>query len=278
MVNNKNFFVIKGSGEQEQFSPEKYRRSLHRSGLSEQDIAAIWQDIAPLLHEGITTRELYKKTYQLLTHKEPRKASIYSLKDALRLLGPTGFPFEKLVAKILEHEGYEVKVGVILQGKCVTHETDVLADKNGEHILVECKFHHLVGVKSDVQTALAVKARFDDISAVHQRPISNCMLVTNTQFSRDAIQYGECSQIRMIAWGYPAERGIAYFIEKYDLYPITVLTRLRQDDAAQLLKAGIILCSDLIKQPQKLIELGIPQHIVDQLVHEAQSLCHTKLV
>lgn len=272
MVNNKNFFIIKGSGEQEQFSPEKYRRSLKRAGLPDKEIDAIWKIIAPELHAKMSTRELYKRTYQLLEHKERSKASLYSLKEALRLLGPTGFPFEKLVAKILEHEGYTVKVGVILQGKCVKHETDILADKNGEHTLVECKFHHLAGVKTDVNTAMAVKARFDDIYAVHQRPISNCMLVTNTQFSHDAIQYGECSQIRMIAWNYPLDRGIAYFIEKYALYPITVLTHLRQDDAKQLLTTGIILCKELVEHPDKLLELGTPPHIVDQLIHEAQTL------
>ena len=42
-------------------------------------------------------------------------------------LGPSGFPFEKLVGKILEQEGFETRVGVIVQGNCVQHEVDVIA-------------------------------------------------------------------------------------------------------------------------------------------------------
>lgn len=266
------FFVIKGSGEEQLFSPAKYRRSLTRSGLTDLEIDAVWKEIEPQLYDKISTHEIYEKTYDFLQKRERPKASLYSLKEALRLLGPTGFPFERLVAKILEYEGYAVKVGAILQGKCVTHETDILADKNGEHILVECKFHHLIGVKTDVQIAMAVKARFDDIFAVHQRPISQCMLVTNTEFSRDALQYGECSHIRMIGWNYPKDRGLSYFIEKYRLYPITVLTHLKREDAVQLLTTGIILCKEIVEQSEKLIELGIPEQIVDKVIQEAQTL------
>lgn len=273
MVDSKNFFVIKGSGDREQFSPEKYRRSLERAGLSPAEIDAIWSTITPQLHNDMSTRELYRKTYQLLAHTERRSASLYSLKDALRLMGPTGFPFEKLVAKILEHEGYQIKVDQKLQGKCVTHEIDILAALDHQHTLVECKFHHLVGVKSDVQTSLYVKARFDDIVSVHKTPISSCMLVTNTQFTNQAIQYGECSHITMIGWSYPRDRGIEHFIEKYRLFPITMLTHLRHDDAVKLLDAGIILCSDLIQHEEKLYAFGIPGHIVHQLVAEAQNLC-----
>ncbi len=60
-------------------------------------------------------------------------------------LGDTGYPFEKFVAALLRSEGYETKVGVIVQGHCVTHEVDVVAENDRHHYMCECKFHNSQG-------------------------------------------------------------------------------------------------------------------------------------
>ena len=46
--------------------------------------------------------------------------------------GPTGFPFEKLTAEILESMGYSTRTGVIVPGHCVKHEIDVIAANAGQ--------------------------------------------------------------------------------------------------------------------------------------------------
>ena len=47
-------------------------------------------------------------------------------------LGPTGYPFEDFIAKLLQADGYETKVRQILKGECITHEIDVIAEKNNK--------------------------------------------------------------------------------------------------------------------------------------------------
>jgi len=51
------------------------------------------------------------------------------LKKAILQLGPTGYPFERFVGELLKYQGYEAKVGQIVQGNCVQHEVDVVAKK-----------------------------------------------------------------------------------------------------------------------------------------------------
>jgi Holliday junction resolvase-like predicted endonuclease len=270
------FNVTKSSGIQEPFSYEKYHRSLLNSGLSEDEIQHVFSAIKPLLHKGISTQELYEKTYDFLKKIKRRSASLYSLKNALRELGPTGFPFEQLVGKILEHEGYSIQTDITMQGKCVSHEIDVLAQKNDESTIVECKFHNLVGTKSDVRVTLYVRARYDDIAATQQKALpTRCMLVTNTQFTTQAIQYGECANIKLLAWGYPYDRGIEKLIDHYVLYPITVLTDLKKRERELLLNAGIVLCSEFTSKSNKIQSLGISADRLDTLTAECTSLANS---
>ena len=68
--------------------------------------------------------------FKMLKGKSRLSASRYKLKKALMQLGPSGFLFEKLVGKIMEQEGFKTNVGVIVQGNCVQHEVDVIAQKD----------------------------------------------------------------------------------------------------------------------------------------------------
>lgn len=270
----KNITIIKTSGLTEPFSIDKYRRSLRRAGVSEDRIQELLEKLAPVIHDKMTTHELYSKTYQLLRNKQPVLASRYSLKNALRLLGPTGFPFEQLIAHILQAEGFTTKLDVTISGRCVTHEIDVVAEKNHTVMIVECKFHNREGLKSDVRIPLYTKARYDDIVATQpKKPITHCMLATNTQFTADAIEYGTCVSLRMLAWGFPLNEGLEVLIERYKLYPITTLTTLRKQDRMTLLHEGILLCSDIIEQADQLQQLGLPKISIEQLVEQAKALC-----
>jgi hypothetical protein len=78
-------------------------------------------------------------------------------------LGPSGFPFEKYVAEILKYQGYRVEVGVIVEGFCVKHEVDIIAEKEAKHFMIECKFHNQPGTFCDVKIPLYINSRFLDI-------------------------------------------------------------------------------------------------------------------
>ena len=127
-----------------------------------------------------------------------KNAGKYRLKNAIMELGPTGYPFEHFVGAILRTQGYKVKVGVLIDGKCVQHEVDVVAEKDNKIIVVECKFHRSAGKKSDVKIPLYIRSRFNDIydkwsadGTLGDKEYEG-WLVTNTHFTTDAEKYGKC--------------------------------------------------------------------------------------
>ena len=121
--------IIKSSGQKVKFSLTKLRRSLQRSGADETLVSQIVDQVRDELYQGISTKEIYNRAFTLLKRKKSVFASKYKLKKAIYELGPTGFPFEKFVAAILEYSGYSTEVGKVIQGDCVKHEVDVFAKK-----------------------------------------------------------------------------------------------------------------------------------------------------
>ncbi|MFT6797141.1 MAG: hypothetical protein ACJART_002292, partial [Maribacter sp.] len=133
--------IIKSSGKKVRFSLDKLRNSLKHSGADHNLVEEIVDKVRNELYEGISTNEIYNRAYALLKKKKSAFASKYKLKKAIYELGPTGFPFERFISAILEYSGFSTKVGIIMDGICVTHEIDVVAEKNGNITIVECKFH-----------------------------------------------------------------------------------------------------------------------------------------
>jgi len=266
------FYIIKSDGRTEPFSLEKYKRSLQRASVSQRHIKEVIKKIKPFLKKGMTTQQLYKKTFSLLRGLERACASRYSLKEALRLLGPSGFPFEILISTLLQLQGYKTKRDEFLNGKCIRHEFDVLAYKNGRCTMVECKFHNKVGTKSDVKTVLYMKARFDDVAAVTKK-LGDCLIATNTQFTSQAIKYGDCVGIKLLAWAYPKNNGIEKLIERSSLYPITVLTHLKKSDRQKLLDAEVIFCTDLLANKLMLKNKGLTEKNINDILKECDTLC-----
>ena len=138
---NKNIFITKASGEKAPFSIEKLRNSLRRAGAGKKVIKRIETELQQILYQGISTREIYQKAFSLLKKVSTHLAAKYKLKKAILELGPSGYPFERYVGEILKHEGYRVQVGQIVQGHCVQHEVDVVAEKDDQYFMIECKFH-----------------------------------------------------------------------------------------------------------------------------------------
>ncbi len=204
--------IIKASGEKETFNVEKLRGSLVNSGASDDAAEQVINHIVSELKEGMTTSEIYRHAFEYLKGVSKPLAHSYSLRRAVMHIGPTGFPFEKLVGKIFAEKGYQVATDQIVMGKCIPHEVDVVAYNDKELIMCEAKFHNELGTKSDVKVALYIKARFDDLShgtfdyGRPGRKLDEGILITNTKFSTTAIRYGACENLRMIGWNYP-EKG-----------------------------------------------------------------------
>lgn len=159
----KEVYITKSNGETELFSYEKLRHSLKTAGASNDMVDTIIERIQKDLYEGMSSTAIYKWAFAILKRQSKTSASRYSLKRAIFDLGPTGFPFERLIGALLKEKGYKAEVSVVLQGECVTHEIDVLAEKDNNVYAIECKFHQDPKVTSNVQVPLYINSRFLDI-------------------------------------------------------------------------------------------------------------------
>lgn len=249
---NRSINIIKATGEREPYSRDKIIYSIRRAGIPDAMRDQVIKHVEEKLFPDIPTSEIYRHITEFLGRSaQPYFQSRYSLKKAIMELGPSGFPFEKLVATILISQGYrDVQTNVILQGQCVSHEIDVLTVKNEEHFLIECKFHNQPGVRTDVKVALYVDARFQDVLSAwkaegDRHRLHQAWLATNTKCSKDAISYANCRGIRITAWGYPDKDNLQEMIETARLHPITCLTSLNANQKQQLLSKNIVLVKDL---------------------------------
>ena len=223
--------------------------------------------------------ELYQMAFKMLKGKSRVSASKYKLKKALMELGPSGFPFEKLVGKIMAHEGFETKVGVIVQGNCVQHEVDVIALKDNNHYMIECKYHSDQGRFCNVKIPLYIHSRFLDVEKQwerqkgHEAKLHKGGVYTNTRFTTDAIQYGKCVGLLLTSWDYPIGSGLKDRIDKLGLHPLTALTTLTKAEKTKLLDTGIVLCKELHENPSLLEKIGVPKPRHKTILEDSEKLC-----
>ena len=277
-MQKQDFDIIKSTGEKVKFSLQKLRRSLQRSGADTTDIEHILDIVRDELYQGISTKEIYNRAFALLKKKKSVFASKYKLKKAIYELGPTGFPFEHFVAAVLKYSGYEVSVGQVVKGNCVSHEVDVIARKNGDYLVIECKFHSEEGRNCNVKVPLYIYSRYQDIKKQHQnnkeKEPNEGWVVTNTRFTTDAIQYGTCIGLYLLSWDYPKNNSLKDRIDRLNLYPITVSTLLTNREKHFLLSRDIVLCKQLLGDVFYLDHLGISEQRKQKILKEINMLCN----
>lgn len=270
--------IRKASGAEELFSIDKFRRSLQSAGACQESIDIIVNDISQWVQPGTSTKKIYARAFSLL-HKEKSSSSLrYRLKQAILEIGPTGYPFEILMGQLFEHLGYEVQTGITVDGLHVTHEMDVIATANKAQQLVECKYHKDQGKQVSVQVPLYVRSRVNDIVA-KRSPLPEYQgftftgwVITNTRFSEDSIQYGTGAGLTLLAWDFPQGNGLKEHLEKFRLYPITILKNLTQVKRQELLDAGIVTCSQLARNEAQIANLGLSKNKLKALMEELKHL------
>ncbi len=264
--------VIKKDGQKEFFDEEKFCNNLLKLGLDKEETLKICKRLIDKLPDEIRSDELYKLTLKELQKLDLALATRYNLKQAIYRLGPTGYPFERYVGKILAHYGFETFINVWIDGKCLSYEIDVLAIKNGERYIIECKYHQKSGTKSDLKTALYVFGRYLDIKEKY--PDLKPWLFTNTKITSEAIIFAECRNIKVTAWKYPKNESLENLIETKFLYPITVLTRGNPQIFKKLIEANVILLQDFLLYSIEEIaqKSGVRLEIIKKLKEEAEVL------
>lgn len=276
---HKDIYVIQADGERELFDPKKLEESLRHAGATEKVVDDIISHVMSELRDGMETREIYKHAFEVL-HKESKPVALkYSLKRAVMELGPSGFPFEKYVAEIFKARGFIAETGKMVKGFCVEHEVDVVAWSDDKLIMVEAKFHNDPAMKSDLKVILYVKARFDDLSKMtfnyggKERPLTEAWLVTNTKFSKAAIEYGSCQGgVVMIGWNYPPKGNLRDMLLEAKLHPVTCLTTLNGREKKALLDQGIVLAKALTDNPGALVVAGVEEGQIKKVMEEIELL------
>nr|MBP6586720.1 restriction endonuclease [Flavobacterium sp.] len=261
------------------YNPIKLRQSLLKSGASPMTVSAILKTIEKEIYEGISTKQIYKMAFALLKKECHSHAARYNLKEAVRMLGPAGFFFEKYIARLFAAEKYQTLTNKILQGNCVSHEIDVLIKKNEEIAMVECKFHMGKDVRTDVKIPMYILSRFNDLKdnryTIFNKndTISKCWIVSNNRFTSDAIAFAKCSKLDLLCWDYPENNNLKTKNDRNHLYPVTCLTTLSLAEKDKLLVLDVILVKEIIKNSECLEKIGLSPNRIKNVIKESSQLC-----
>jgi hypothetical protein len=95
-------------------------------------------------------------------------------------------------------------------------------------------------------------------------------LVTNTRFTDDALQYGKCAGLHLIAWDYPQQGSLRQRIDQSGLHPITAIHSLTKKEKSQLLEINAVLCRNLDRK--QLERIGIKLNRIEKILEEAKAL------
>ncbi|MFA6945551.1 MAG: ATP cone domain-containing protein [Pedobacter sp.] len=273
-------YVTKMSGDKVLFDEEKLRRSLKRSKAEDEVIDQVIEKVRTELHDSISTKEIYRMAFSYLRKNSSHSASRYKLKQSILELGPTGFPFENYISELLKFKNYSTEVGNIVEGHCVSHEIDIIAENGNQHIVLECKFHSDQRRFCDVKVPLYIYSRFRDVEEKLKEKLGHNDrkflggLVTNTRFSSDALKYGLCMGMYLLSWDYPAGKSLKSLIDQSGLHPLTSLLTLSKYEKQQLLDKGIILCKSLAGKEKILKEIQISDLRIKKIISEVEDLCN----
>ncbi len=271
--------VRKSSGRLENFNRDKLRSSLLRAGADGPTADGIIEEVLDRVEPETSSGEIYRLAHRRLGRRSTACGMRYTLKRALFRLGPTGYPFEHFVGLLFRHHGWKTETGVTVRGRCASHEIDVLASRDSEVAVMECKYHNSKGTTTDVKTALYVNSRVRDLrpSFTGGRPgiRYSGWLVTNTRCTSDALEYARCAGIKVLSWKYPEGRGLEEMIEGRRLYPVTVLYGMEGGLVEKLVGERILLLKDLTAIGAGVLSrrLGISVSTAEELKRRAEALC-----
>lgn len=265
-------YVTKWDGRREPFERRKLLRTLRRLRASEAVAEEIVAQIEGRLYEGIATKEILDMAFGLLEERKPSVALMRDLKTALGRMKPQP-DFEEYVRILLRAKGYSVAPNRVIQGFCVTHEIDGIAEKNGETTYLEVKNHSAPHIRTPFGVTLAAKAKWDDIQrgnekGVNETSFDRVLIVCNTRLTQHAKRYAKCMGIDHIGWNTPKGEGLDAIITDTNLYPVTILKTLNAEEHGRLSEAGIITLDQLLDRG--LDKISMKESRKNELMGEAE--------
>lgn len=270
--------VTKADGTTEAFSKWKIVRTCLRLGSTQEAAEAIADEIESRLYDGITTRRILQMVYNRLKKHRPVMKLQIDLRRSLSLLRSAP-DFERYIQFLLREHGYEVTSNQIIRGRCVEHEIDAVATKDGKTCIVEVKHHYKYHTPTSLDVSRISRAVFEDITEGHQLghnklKIDYALIVSNTKLSEHAKRYADCRGISHISWSSPPNHDLQTMIEEKKVYPITIIKGLSSTTRNKLTSNGITLLKQLTEK--NVVELrkqtGISKQKLAPLVDSARAI------
>jgi len=271
-------YVTKFDGTRQPFDKNKIVRTCLRMGATKAAAESIAEDIETRVYDGIETKKILQMIFRSLRKHKPVIRHQIDLRKALSLLNPAP-DFERFIQLLLSEHGYEVTPNQIIRGRCVEHEVDAVARKNGKTCIVEVKHHYKYHTQTSLDVSRISRAVFEDVTEGHELgynslKIDYAIIVCNTKLSEHAKSYAECRGIRHISWSSPPNRDLQTMIEEKKLYPITLLKGLNAETRKRLLSDEIILLKQLAEKTPKELrkQTGISTEELESIVNKARAI------
>ena len=268
-------YVTKADGSKQPFDKQKIINTCLRLQATLEQAQSIVDKIQARAYDGIPTKKILQMVFQYMKKYRPAVGYQIDLKQAIAMLRSKP-DFEIFVAKLFEAMGYEVETNLIIQGKCIEHEIDVVARKGNEVTLIEVKHHVNHHTYSGLDVFLQLNSTLEDLKEGYETGKNNfkftrAILICNTKVSEHAKRYALCRGLEFIAWKFPPEKGLERLVEEYKLYPITFLKNIERNEVYKLADAGIVTVKQLLDDAEKISEKsGINKNRILELRKDAK--------
>jgi hypothetical protein len=271
-------YVTKFDGTRQPFDKNKVVRTCLRMGATRTAAESIAKEIETRVYDDIETKKILQMIFRRLRKHKPVIKHQIDLRKALSLLNPAP-DFERFIQLLLSEHGYEVTPNQIVKGRCVEHEVDAVARKNGKTCIVEVKHHYKYHTPTSLDVSRISRAVFEDVTEAYELGLNNlkidyAMIVCNTKLSEHAKRYADCRGISHIGWSSPPDHDMQTMIQEKKLYPITLLKGLNAEARNKLATNGVILLRQLTEKTPKELrrQTGVSKEKLVSIVDKAQTI------
>ena len=271
-------FVTKADGTRQPFDKTKIMRTCLRMSATRAVAESIAEEIETRIYDDIETKKILQMIFKHLRKHKPAIMHQIDLRKALSLLNPAP-DFERFIQLLLSEHNYEVTPNQIIRGRCVEHEVDAVARKNGKTCIVEVKHHYKYHTPTSLDVSRIARAVFEDLTEGHELGLNNlkidyALIVCNTKLSEHAKRYADCRGIKHIGWSSPKNRDLQTMIEEKKLYPITFLKGLNADTRKRLTSNGTITLKQLTEQTPTAFrrQTGISKEKFESILDNAKTI------
>ena len=266
---NQEIEIKKRSGNVEAFSKRKFVHSLSNCGVSKVLSSKIYNDLKDSIKPGMSTNRLFNLTKKRLQKESKHHARLYSLPSALLQLGPAGFYFEQFIKELFIAQGFRTTSNIVKKGCCISHEVDVIAKSKGRTLFFECKFHNSPGRKNDLKSVLYINARSEDLRKNLNNQFDDFIFASNTKFTKDALQYGQCAGLKILSPTKPTNRNLTDIIVETKIYPVSLFVKQKKM-LEKLLEKNVITCNQLLNESHRDYSQWISKEKFDALLSDVE--------